>query len=231
MSYCVNCGVELDRSLKQCPLCETPVINPKEPAVPDAAPMLPRDELKKKDRTFWMGFFTLLYLVPILTCAICNLVYDKQITWSVYVSAGILMAWAMTTSPFYFTRPDWRKLLCVDFAALLLGLLIIQIMAGGSWFARIAAPIVAYIFILTFVFVSLGEKGRVHGLILSAFCVLGAAVLSLLVELLVDAYMQDGIRLVWSWFVFAPCVSIAALLTMLDKNKKFRQELAKRLHV
>ena len=30
MSYCVNCGVELEPSLKKCPLCNTPVINPNE---------------------------------------------------------------------------------------------------------------------------------------------------------------------------------------------------------
>ena len=30
MSYCVNCGVELDASSRECPLCNTPVINPRE---------------------------------------------------------------------------------------------------------------------------------------------------------------------------------------------------------
>ena len=30
MSYCVNCGVELESSLVSCPLCNTPVINPNE---------------------------------------------------------------------------------------------------------------------------------------------------------------------------------------------------------
>ena len=30
MSYCVNCGVELEASLRECPLCHTPVINLKE---------------------------------------------------------------------------------------------------------------------------------------------------------------------------------------------------------
>ena len=29
MSYCVHCGVELDPSLKKCPLCNTPVLDPK----------------------------------------------------------------------------------------------------------------------------------------------------------------------------------------------------------
>ena len=32
MSYCVNCGVELEHSLKECPLCNTQVINPNENA-------------------------------------------------------------------------------------------------------------------------------------------------------------------------------------------------------
>jgi uncharacterized membrane protein YvbJ len=74
MSYCVNCGVELERSLKACPLCGVPVINPLEKEAPEAPPAFPtvRDELKKKDRTFWVGFFSLLYLVPIATCIIMS---------------------------------------------------------------------------------------------------------------------------------------------------------------
>ena len=35
MSYCVNCGVELDPSLKRCPLCNTPVIHPSQLAQKD----------------------------------------------------------------------------------------------------------------------------------------------------------------------------------------------------
>lgn len=31
MSYCVNCGVELDKTCAVCPLCNTPVYNPNQP--------------------------------------------------------------------------------------------------------------------------------------------------------------------------------------------------------
>ena len=31
MSYCVNCGVELDKTCSVCPLCNTRVINPNQP--------------------------------------------------------------------------------------------------------------------------------------------------------------------------------------------------------
>ena len=35
MSYCVNCGVELNPGARECPLCRTPVVNPSCPV--DAA--------------------------------------------------------------------------------------------------------------------------------------------------------------------------------------------------
>ena len=234
MSYCVNCGVELERSLKKCPLCDVPVINLMEKEEPEATPVFPesRDELKKKDRTFWVGFFSVLYLVPIVTCILCNLIYDKQITWSIYVSAGILMLWVFTTSPFYFKKFDYRKMTGIDLAGVLLGLLIIQAITGGrSWFFAIALPIVTCCFIILTIFITFAGKKKTHGLVLSAALIISVAALSLIIEIVVDLYASGTVTLVWSWFVFAPCLSIAALLILLDKNKKFSQELAKRLHV
>ena len=47
MSYCVNCGVELDASATKCPLCDTPVYNP------DGKEIIARDneisEMRKDD--------------------------------------------------------------------------------------------------------------------------------------------------------------------------------------
>ena len=47
MSYCVNCGVELDASAKKCPLCDTPVYNPKAPE-PEKQPEKPVKQPKAK---------------------------------------------------------------------------------------------------------------------------------------------------------------------------------------
>ena len=41
MSYCVNCGVELDVSAHACPLCGTPVVNPRCPVDETAQPLFP----------------------------------------------------------------------------------------------------------------------------------------------------------------------------------------------
>ena len=54
MSYCVNCGVELDASAKKCPLCDTPVYNPKAPEPEKQPSPFPREKgqvevVKRKD--------------------------------------------------------------------------------------------------------------------------------------------------------------------------------------
>jgi hypothetical protein len=234
MSYCVNCGVELERSLKACPLCGVTVINPQEKEAPEAPPSFPtaRDEFIKKDRTFWVGFFSLLYLVPVVTCVICNLLYDRSLNWAIFVTAGTLMLWTFTTSPFYFSRPCLRRMLAIDFLAVLFGLLIIQLMTGGKdWFTMIALPVTAYCAAASLILLTLTGKGRLSGFGLSGAITVVVGVLALLVELLTDLYAGGAVHLVWSWFVVAPCISIATLLVMISHNKRFRQELAKRLHV
>ena len=41
MSYCVNCGVELDATARACPLCHTPVQNPNRPVDAELPPPFP----------------------------------------------------------------------------------------------------------------------------------------------------------------------------------------------
>ena len=53
MSYCVNCGVELDASAKKCVLCNTPVYHPSKKIEKDVTtpfseiPVIPQN-IKKK---------------------------------------------------------------------------------------------------------------------------------------------------------------------------------------
>ena len=43
MSYCVNCGVELDSTASFCPLCRTPVRNPGQPVDRDSPAPFPTE--------------------------------------------------------------------------------------------------------------------------------------------------------------------------------------------
>ena len=52
MSYCVQCGVELDSTAGRCPLCGTPVYNPNQPVDRTSPPPFPaiRQEVAPIDR-------------------------------------------------------------------------------------------------------------------------------------------------------------------------------------
>ena len=79
MSYCVNCGVELDASATKCPLCDTPVYNPKAPE-PSTQPSPFRRKRsggssKRKD----LGvLLTVIVLATAVTCGLLNTCIPEQ---------------------------------------------------------------------------------------------------------------------------------------------------------
>lgn len=233
MSYCVNCGVELEAAQKNCPLCGVPVINPMQKEDPHAQKAYPlqRDELKKKDRMFWIQFISALLAVPIITCVLSNLIFEQRLTWSLYVIAGVFILWVLSTSPLYLRKFSYRIMLLFDMAALIIGILVIEAVAPNpGWFIAITLPAVAYSFAALFIIIRLAQNNRLNGISIAAALFITAALMMPGLEALIDLYTSTSVILVWSWFVTAPCLSVALLLTMLNRNKRFKQALAKRLH-
>lgn len=234
MSYCVNCGVELERALKKCPLCGVKVINPREKGTAEDTDPLPsnRDELKKVDRVFWISFISILSAVPIAICVLCDLLYSKSLTWSLFVISGVFILWTISVSSFLFKTFNFFKIVTIDIAGILIGLVMLdQLSPGKEWLLHIALPIVLYCYLAGLFTAWLTNKKIIKGLGISAACVMAIAALMILIESLIDLSAAGRVDLIWSWFILAPCVSVAGLLVLLDKNKRFKQELAKRLHI
>lgn len=232
MSYCVNCGVELAPELKKCPLCAVAVINPAARQTDNhTAFAQTRDEQKRINRGFWVKFNSILAAVPIVICVLCNLLYDKTLNWSLIVSAGVFIIWSFCTSPFIFKRFSYIKMLFADFIGLNAGLLLIQlIIPQKQWFLCLAFPITLFCLLFWLPTILLIQRGKLKDLRIAAAFFVFATLLVVLVEMLLSLYMRGFVILTWSWFAAAPCLSIVALLILLDCNELVRQELAKRLH-
>lgn len=234
MSYCVNCGVELERALKKCPLCGVKVMNPAEKGKEQDTDPLPsnRDELKKVDRIFWISFISILSLVPIAICVICDLLYSKSLTWSLFVISGVFILWTISVSSFLFKTFSFFKMVTIDIAGILIGLVMLdQLSPGKEWLLHIALPIVLYCYLAGLLIAWLANIRFIKDLGIAAACVIAVAALMMLIETLIDLSAAGRVDIIWSWFILAPCVSVAALLVLLDKNKRFKQELMKRLHI
>lgn len=232
MSYCVNCGVELERAQKNCPLCGVRVINPIDQSPATKSNTFPdnRDEQKKINRGFWIKFSSIIAAVPIAICLLLNLLYDKRLTWSIFVLACVFMLWAFCTSPFFFRRFTYKKMLFADLIAALIGLgLIAYPFPVNSWYQFVALPIAVYCYLAWLLFIFLTRK-KLPVLALVAVIFVLVSLMVILLEALLDVYTDGHVTLIWSWFVMAPCLAISGLLLLLDRNKEVQREIAKRLH-
>ena len=97
MSYCVNCGVELDASAKKCPLCDTPVYNPKAPEPEKQPSPFPKEKgqvevVKRKD----LGvLLTVIVLATAVTCGLLNAFVFRSSLWSLAVIGVVLVLWVI----------------------------------------------------------------------------------------------------------------------------------------
>ena len=105
MSYCVNCGVELDKSAKKCALCGTRVINPNEPQKKENAEQTPFSEKPfvpaEIKRRFVAYVITMVMLIPNIVCTFLNAIIYKGSFWSFYVSTTSFLLWVLFVFPFY----------------------------------------------------------------------------------------------------------------------------------
>lgn len=183
MSYCVNCGVELEKSEKKCPLCGVEVINPKEPPQdkePRQRPYPNRiEELSVNiNKQFAAALLSVFMVFAAAICCVCNIIIDKGITWSQYVIGAIFFTWVAVTVPLLFKRAVLIKSLVLDIAALLFFLFMVSRLDGSRpWFTTVAVPIVSVVASMALILVLGVQYKYIRGLTLPAaiFICAGAA--------------------------------------------------------
>ena len=96
MSYCVQCGVKLADTEKNCPLCGTPVQNPNVTEPSAEKPIYPAQQFSpvamRAQRNTVLLITAVVMLIPVLTTLISDLSISGTVTWSRYVLAGFLLA-------------------------------------------------------------------------------------------------------------------------------------------
>ena len=104
MSYCVNCGVELDDSAKKCVLCGTQVINPAkaQSEVTTTAPFSQEAHIPKTVKArFLATLISLIMLVPNMACLLVNLLIIKDSFWSAHILSTSVLFWVIFVLPLF----------------------------------------------------------------------------------------------------------------------------------
>ena len=235
MSYCVNCGVELQKSEPRCPLCGTEVYNPNE--MQEEKPIRPYpshvEHLDKKvDQRYIASFISLLLLIPLFTVMLANILVSKQLTWSYYVLGGELVLFAVFLLPMIARMPKVLYAL-IDAVAVGVLLLLIQVIAGGdwSWLLLLALPITGLTAVMCWFFSIMAGPGfRLPVFVRFSLALVCLGVFVVAIEFFIGLYLGRIGWPTWSLYVLFPCLVLASSLLLLNRRARVKEEIKKRFY-
>ena len=220
MSYCVNCGVELDDGAERCPLCGTPAWKPDETA-PRYFPTKPAEVPPASRRAAALLLTAMLASVS-LCCGLLNLILATAHPWSLYVADAAVMLCGI---PIFFR-------LTADVAAVGIYVWIISVALHGSrWFRGLALPMLLWacvvVFLLSF-FLRDGRRSRISTL---AMCIGAVGLLALGVEYCMDRYFLQAWEPSWSLVVAVICIGLIIPLRIVRRVPSLREEARRRFNM
>ena len=234
MSYCVNCGVELDKTAAFCPLCHTPVYNPNQPVDQTSAKPFPteRKEVAPSSKRPAAILITTVLASVAVCCGVLNQFLLTQRAWSLYVIGAAIMLWIWTVPPLLARGMHLLLRLAVGIGAVLLYVYLISVdLDGRTWFLGLAAPLILWG----------GAVLLVLGLVLLVYhrspittltILIGSVGIFLLgVELLVDRWLFHAWAPGWSLVVLVVCVGMVIPLIIIRRVPSLREEVRRRFHL
>lgn len=225
--------MELDETLCDCPLCNTPVINPSELEKAKKNPSFPKDKgqvevVKRKDLGILMS---IVAVATGGTCGLLNLlVYDNS-AWSLTIIGACALIWVMLVPVVIYTKlPVYVSLL---FDGAMTGVylyLITYITPEPGWFWGLALPIIGLITVIAEVVAFCVRRLPMSFLAGSLYLFTAIGLLCMGVEMLIHRYLDNGIKLTWSAVVLTVCAIIDITIITLLSRKRLRNEVRRRLH-
>lgn len=231
MSYCVNCGVELEQSLGQCPLCNTPVINPREAVCKKSS--FPEEKgqvevVKRKDMAILL---TTVMVSTAVVCGLLNILVYSSRPWSLAVIGACILLWVILIPVAIYTRQSLYTSVLLDGLGTVIYLYMLTFLSGSSqWFWGIGMPIAVLVTLITeFLVVCLHILPRSF-LTNALYSFTSLAALSMGLEILIDRYLQGKVQLGWSTIVLTVCIIVNITIITLLSRKRLRNAVRKRLH-
>ena len=234
MSYCTNCGVELDKDIMSCPLCGFTLGTADNTGKEDKAEHYPSDIIllyKKETRKHIWELSGVISFSGIAVCSIVDLVIHKSLTWSLYADTSILGSWICLTLILLAF-----KMYFLIVPGLLLTVLTMQFLFNlfsppVNWFYGIGLPITIAFFICASMIIFLWKVAHFKGfnilaaafLMLSGFCIVS--------EVFIDKYIQNKVDIRWSAIVAVSVLPLALVLLFVHYRMKKGKRLDSYFHV
>lgn len=235
MSYCVNCGVELDKSQKCCPLCNTPVINPNESTEITTIPPYPIEDVStvvRKIRRVTALFISLLIILALIICPLCDYIIFSKITWSRFAILSVIFAWICVVPPILLKHNILLKCSVIDYLSSIIYLYFMNMMTTPevNWYFNISFPILSYIMAIILIYLILIKNFNISIPVYISIGFLCLAVLSVMIDYILVINNDMLIGVMWSIPVLAACMGVAVLIIIISQMAKL-YSVKKRMHI
>jgi hypothetical protein len=234
MSYCTNCGVELDDDIVSCPLCGFTIGNEIVPKTGEKSEYYPSDIIilhKEETRKHIWELSGIIAFSGIVVCTIVDFVIHKSLSWSLYADTSIVASWICLT----LILLAFRKYFLI-FPGLLLTILTMLFLFDlfsppVNWFYGLGLPITMALFIAVIIIMLLWKVAHFRGfnilaiafLVLSGFCIVS--------EVIIDKYVSGSVDIRWSAIVAVSIFPIALFLLFIHYRMKKGKRLDSYFHV
>jgi len=138
MAYCVRCGVELQKGLKYCPLCNTEVILPDEEGIDegmrpfsDRIPRNVRPRVNLAPSRAFVFLATFIILIPLLITLIIDFTANRTITWSFYPITSLVLLWILIAYPSLLKGHTPFQVITMDILSIAVFLLSLDLYSGS----------------------------------------------------------------------------------------------------
>ena len=234
MSYCVNCGVELDKTCSVCPLCNTPVNNPNQEVDTVAPKPFPSDKgttdpVKRTDITI---FASVVLAVTAIVCGLLNLISFKETHWSMYIIGICGVLWVFLIPLFFPNKLNRLLSLVLDGASILLYIKIIAVLhPGNGWFINIALPLILITTAMLIIYVYALYRPHRSILSMAALFIGEISILTAIIELLIRHHLDKPITLTWGAITLICGIVIDTALITILRKARLREEIRSRMHI
>lgn len=233
MSYCVNCGVELDKTCSVCPLCNTKVINPNQEVDRISPTPFPTRKgyaapVQRSDVTMLLS---IVLAVTAVVCGLLNFFVFQHNAWSVYVIGGCVLVWIFCLPVFFHKINVYLSILLDGIGIGMYFGIIAWLHPGKGWYQMLALPIIGIAAGLILIFAACVRQIHTSILSRSALILAETALFVVALELLIDRFRKTPPGITWSAIVLTCCVIIDAALITIIRRSRLREEVRRRMHI
>lgn len=234
MSYCVNCGVELDSTAEFCPLCHVSVHNPAKPVDRQSPTPFPRErrEVPPASKRELAILISAMLVSVSVCCALLNLILRAQRVWSLYVIGAAVMMWVWFVPPLLRRGRPLRLQKGINLLSVAVYLMLIaRDVNGWSWYWGLALPILLLLSTVVLFLDGILRKRQRSMLSALTLIVGSAGVFVVGVELFIDLYFHEEWSPGWSLVVLTICLALLIPLVVVRRVPALREEARRRFHM